>query len=99
MPTWLPALPRIVAARCLPLELNYVRVYVQDQPVPLLYVGPGQVNFLMSSVETAGPVKVRVVTEGITGPEIVGHAGGCGAGAVSRWRADTSSPKTPRAIC
>ena len=61
----------ILAARCLPLELNYVRVYVQDQPVPLLYVGPGQVNFLMSSVETAGPVKVRVVREGITGPEIV----------------------------
>jgi uncharacterized protein (TIGR03437 family) len=44
---------------------------VQDQPVPLLYVGPGQINFLISSVETAGPVKVRVVTEGITGPEIV----------------------------
>jgi uncharacterized protein (TIGR03437 family) len=43
---------------------------VQDQPVPLLYVSPGQVNFLMSSAETAGPVKVRVVTEGITGPEI-----------------------------
>jgi uncharacterized protein (TIGR03437 family) len=61
----------VMAARCLPLELNYVRVYVQDQPVPLLYVAPGQVNFLMSSVETAGPVKVRVVTEGITGPEIV----------------------------
>lgn len=60
-----------LAARCLPLELNYVRVYVQDQPVPLLYVGPGQINFLMSSVETAGPVKIRVVTEGITGPEIV----------------------------
>jgi uncharacterized protein (TIGR03437 family) len=36
-----------------------------------LEVCPGQVNFLMSSVETAGPVKVRVVTEGITGPEIV----------------------------
>ena len=61
----------ILAARCLPLELNYVRVYVQDQPVPLLYVGPSQVNFLMSSVETAGPVKIRVVTEGLTGPEIV----------------------------
>ena len=61
----------ILAARCLPLELNYVRVYVQDQPVPLLYVGPSQVNFLMSSVENAGPVKIRVVTEGLTGPEIV----------------------------
>src|ERR1035437_2155849 len=60
----------LLAARCLPLELNYVRVYVQDQPVPLLFVSDGQVNFLMSSVESVGPVKVRVVTEGITGPEI-----------------------------
>jgi uncharacterized protein (TIGR03437 family) len=67
----IPCTNSITVARCLPLELNFVRVYVQDQPVPLLYVGPGQVNFLMSSVETAGPVKVRVVTEGTTGPEIV----------------------------
>jgi uncharacterized protein (TIGR03437 family) len=36
----------------------------------MLFVSDGQVNFLMSSVESAGPVKVRVVTEGITGPEI-----------------------------
>ncbi|MGD0778665.1 MAG: hypothetical protein ABSC05_38280 [Candidatus Solibacter sp.] len=60
-----------LAGLCVPVELNYVRVYVQDQPVPLLFVSDGQVNFLMSSVETAGPVTVRVVTEGITGPEIV----------------------------
>lgn len=56
--------------RCLPLEMNYVRLYVQDQPVPLLFVSDKQVNFLMPSAETAGPVRVRVVTEGITGPEI-----------------------------
>ena len=62
--------PRRSAGRCLPVEMNYVRVYVQDQPMPLLFVSDGQVNFLMSSVESAGPVKVRVVTEGITGPEI-----------------------------
>ena len=59
-----------LAGRCLPLELNYVRVYVQDRPMPLLFVSDGQINFLMSSVESAGPVKVRVVTEGIAGPEI-----------------------------
>ena len=59
-----------LAGLCVPLEMNYVRVYVQDQPMPLLFVSDGQVNFLMSSVESAGPVKVRVVTEGITGPEI-----------------------------
>jgi uncharacterized protein (TIGR03437 family) len=60
----------LLGARCLPLELNYVRVYVQDQPVPLLYVSPKQINFLMPSLIPAGPVPVRVVTEGITGPEI-----------------------------
>jgi uncharacterized protein (TIGR03437 family) len=59
-----------LAGRCLPLELNYVRVYVQDRPMPLLYVSEKQINFLMSSVESAGLVKVRAVTEGITGPEI-----------------------------
>jgi uncharacterized protein (TIGR03437 family) len=59
-----------LAGRCLPVELNYVRVYVQDRPMPLLFVSDGQINFLMSSMESAGPVKVRVVSEGITGPEI-----------------------------
>ncbi len=54
----------------IPVELNYVRVYVQDQPVPLLYVSDGQINFIMSSTENTGPVRIRVVTEGITGPEI-----------------------------
>lgn len=55
----------------LPTELNFVRVYVQDQPVPLLFVSENQINFLISSVLNAGPVRVRVVTEGLTGPEIM----------------------------
>jgi uncharacterized protein (TIGR03437 family) len=55
----------------LPFELNYVRVYVQDQPVPLLYVSPTQINFIISNEQIPGPVKVRVVTEAITGPEVV----------------------------
>ena len=58
------------SGRCLPTELNYVRVYVQDQPMALLYVSEQQINFIMSSVEPAGSVRVRVVTEGISGPEI-----------------------------
>jgi uncharacterized protein (TIGR03437 family) len=61
----------LVVARCLPLELNYVRVYVQDQPVPLLFVSEKQINFIMPTSETAGSAKIRVVTQGITGPEIV----------------------------
>lgn len=59
----------IVSGR-MPDELNYVRVYVQDQPVPLLFVSDGQINFIMPSVLNTGPVRIRVVAEGITGPEI-----------------------------
>jgi uncharacterized protein (TIGR03437 family) len=55
----------------LPFELNYVRVYVQDQPVPLLFVSPTQINFIMSNEQNPGPVRVRVVTEAMTGPEVV----------------------------
>ena len=67
----LVACPASRAGRCLPTEMNYVRVYVQGlTPVPLLFVSEGQINFIMSSVERAGPVTVRVVTEGISGPEV-----------------------------
>ena len=59
-----------IAAGMLPFELNYVRVYVQDCPVPLLFVSEGQINFVMSSIQNTGPVRIRVVTQGITGPEI-----------------------------
>ena len=59
-----------LAGKCLPVEMNYVRVYVQERPVPILFVSETQVNFIMSSLEPAGIVKVRVVTEGATGPEI-----------------------------
>lgn len=55
----------------LPFELNYVRVYVQDQPVPLLFVSPNQVNFVMANQQNPGPVRVRVVSEGLSGPEAV----------------------------
>ena len=56
--------------RCLPTEMNYVRVYVQNQPVPLLFVSEGQINFLMSSLESPGTVIVRVANESNSGPEI-----------------------------
>src|SRR5262249_22414063 len=55
----------------LPFELNYARVYIQDQPVPLLFVSATQINFLVPTNQGVGPVRVRVVTEGVTGPEIV----------------------------
>ena len=55
----------------LPTELNYVRVYVSDQPVALFYVSDTQINFLIPSALLAGTVPIRVVTEGISGPEIM----------------------------
>ena len=54
----------------LPVELNSTRVYVMDSPAPLLYVSDGQVNFLVPGNQLDGDVKIRVVREGITGPEI-----------------------------
>src|SRR5262245_16761622 len=31
----------------LPIEMNYVRVYVDDQPAPILFVSENQINFLI----------------------------------------------------
>jgi uncharacterized protein (TIGR03437 family) len=54
----------------LPTELNYVRVYVSDQPVALFYVSASQINFLMPSDRIPGNVTIRVATEGNSGPEV-----------------------------
>jgi uncharacterized protein (TIGR03437 family) len=54
----------------LPLELNYVRVDVGGSAAPLFYVSDGQVNFLMPPEQIAGNVKVRVIREGVAGPEV-----------------------------
>jgi uncharacterized protein (TIGR03437 family) len=45
-------------------------VYFAGQPAPLLYVSASQINFLIPINHTAGTAKVRVVREGITGPEV-----------------------------
>jgi uncharacterized protein (TIGR03437 family) len=54
----------------LPVELNSTRVYVMDSPAPILYVSDGQVNFLVPGNQLDGAVRIRVVREGVTGPEI-----------------------------
>jgi uncharacterized protein (TIGR03437 family) len=54
----------------LPVELNGTHVYVDDQWAPLLYVSNGQVNFLVPSNKLAMDVQIRVVREGVTGPEV-----------------------------
>jgi uncharacterized protein (TIGR03437 family) len=41
-----------------------------NEPAPVLYVSDGQVNFLVPSDQIDGNVTVRVVREGVTGPEV-----------------------------
>ena len=60
----------VILNNTLPKELNSTRVYVMDSPAPLLYVSDGQVNFLVPGNQLDGDVKIRVVREGVTGPEI-----------------------------
>jgi uncharacterized protein (TIGR03437 family) len=45
-------------------------VFVDNWAAPLLYVSGPQINFLIPSNEVAGDVTVRVVREGVTGPEV-----------------------------
>jgi uncharacterized protein (TIGR03437 family) len=54
----------------LPVELNGTRVYVMDSPAPLLYVSDAQVNFLVPGNQLDGDVKIRVVRDSVTGPEV-----------------------------
>jgi uncharacterized protein (TIGR03437 family) len=58
----------IQAAR-LPTSLGGVQVYVTGWPAPLFYVSATQINFLIPINRVAGAVTVRVVREGVTGPE------------------------------
>ena len=54
----------------LPTTLASVAVYIDNWPVPLIYVSPTQINFIIPGNEIDGSVPVRVVREGVTGPEI-----------------------------
>jgi uncharacterized protein (TIGR03437 family) len=60
----------LILNNTLPKELNSTRVYVLDEPAPLLYVSDGQINFLVPSDQVDGDVKIRVIREGATGPEV-----------------------------
>src|ERR1039458_2073447 len=42
-----------ISNNTLPVELNSTRVYVLDEPAPLLYVSDGQVNFLVPEIGRA----------------------------------------------
>jgi uncharacterized protein (TIGR03437 family) len=54
----------------LPTALNGVSVYVDNWPAALLYVSPEQINFIVPGGQSVGSWAVRVVREGVTGPEI-----------------------------
>jgi uncharacterized protein (TIGR03437 family) len=54
----------------LPTSMASVEVYVDNWPVPLIYVSSTQINFIIPGNEIAGSVPVRVVREGVTGPEV-----------------------------
>jgi uncharacterized protein (TIGR03437 family) len=59
-----------IVSNTLPIELASVAVYVDNWPAPLLYVSATQINFLVPGNETSGGITVRVVREGVSGPEV-----------------------------
>jgi uncharacterized protein (TIGR03437 family) len=60
-----------IQAGRLPTSLNGVEVCVMNSPVPLFYVSPTQINFLMPIDRTENTVKVQVVRQGWTGPQVL----------------------------
>ncbi len=60
-----------IVSASLPFQLGNISVYVDNISAPLLYVSPGQVNFLIPPNEIAGSVPVRVVRQGLTGPTVM----------------------------
>ncbi len=57
-----------LAAQYLPRVLAEVQVNINGLPADLFYVSPQQINFLVPSILTPGPVKFQVVRQGVTGP-------------------------------
>jgi uncharacterized protein (TIGR03437 family) len=54
----------------LPVVLGGVSVYIDNSPVPLLYVSPTQINLLIPPNEIAGDVPVWVDRQGTPGPKV-----------------------------
>jgi uncharacterized protein (TIGR03437 family) len=55
----------------LPKELGGVRVFLENQPVNLLYVSPGQVNFLIPATAISGKSRLWLARDGTAGPEVI----------------------------
>ena len=62
--------PNQSAAADLPEQLSDARVYVDNMPAPLIYVSPTQINLLLPSNLKSGSFPLRVVRQGVTGPEV-----------------------------
>lgn len=58
----------------LPHKLARVQVLIVrgalGQPAPLLYVGPGQINFVIPGRLDPGPIEIQVVRDGRSGPAV-----------------------------
>jgi uncharacterized protein (TIGR03437 family) len=63
--------PAASAASTLPLptSLGGVQVSVNGRAVPLLYVGPDQINALLPAGVATGTARAAVTSGGVTGPE------------------------------
>jgi uncharacterized protein (TIGR03437 family) len=84
---------QIVSAPSLPLltELADIQVLVNDQAAPLLFVSPGQINFIMPmNAPTSGSVELQVVRKSL------GQVLAVGCAAV---RVGTNTDGTPRYAC
>jgi uncharacterized protein (TIGR03437 family) len=62
-----------IASGGLATELGYTQVIVDGSPAPLLYVSPGQINFLVPINHLPGDAVVRVFCQGAYGPEVTIH--------------------------
>ncbi|MBZ5584774.1 MAG: hypothetical protein LAQ30_21700 [Acidobacteriia bacterium] len=62
--------PADIQGGLLPTSLNGVQVFVSGWPAPLFYVSELQINFLMPTNQIAGNATVRVVRQGVSGPEV-----------------------------
>jgi uncharacterized protein (TIGR03437 family) len=67
-----PLLPEDVREGVVPTALGGagVRVLVNRVEAPLLYVSPGQINFLVPSTLTPGPAEIRVSLDARFGPGV-----------------------------
>ena len=59
-----------ISGGLLPTELNYTQVFVDNIAAPLFYVSDLQINFLVPGGQSTGDAKIRVASQGISGPSV-----------------------------